>query len=111
MRLHAFFCVVQLVLVTAGFAYYLWFTHFLKNFDLYFELYSWGNILESLSYALLYGYIGYLMITLSAPEDQGKSQKVAMMLSGRSSFTREDDLYQAEGIETIKAIIGQFLTN
>jgi hypothetical protein len=51
------------------------------------------------------------MITLSAPEDQGKSQKVAMMLSGRSSFTHEDDLYQAEGIETIKAIIGQFLTN
>ena len=56
--------------------------------------------------------MGYLMTTLSAPEDLSKSKNVAIMLSGsRSSFTLEDDLYQAQGLETIKAIIGQFLTN
>ena len=59
----------------------------------------------------MYGYIGYLMTTLSAPEDPGRSQNVVRMLQSRSSFTLEDDLYQAEGLETIKAIIGQFLTN
>ena len=68
-------------------------------------------ILNALSYGLLYGYIGYLTTTLSEPEDPGRSQNVVKMLQGNNSFTIEDDLYQAEGLETIKAIIGQFLTN
>ena len=52
-------------------------------------------ILNALSYGLLYGYIGYLMTTLSEPEDPGRSQNVVKMLQGNHSFTIEDDLYQA----------------
>jgi hypothetical protein len=55
--------------------------------------------------------MGYLMTTLSAPQDPGKSQDVVKMLQGDNSFSIEDDLYQAEGLETIKVIIGQFFTN
>jgi hypothetical protein len=55
--------------------------------------------------------MGYLMTTLSVPQDTGKSEKVVKMLQGHNSFTIEDDLYQALGLETIKVIIGQFLTN
>ena len=51
------------------------------------------------------------MATLSAPEDAGKSQNVVKMLQLRSSFTHEDAIYQEQELETIKAIIGQFLTN
>ena len=51
------------------------------------------------------------MTTLSAPEDVGKSQNVLKMLQLRSSFNHEDTIYQEQGLETIKAIICQFLTN
>ncbi len=54
-----------------------------------------GIILNALSYGLLYGYMGYLMTTLSEPQDPGKSQNVVKMLQSGSSFTIEDDLYQA----------------
>ncbi len=55
--------------------------------------------------------MGYLMTTLSAPLDPRRSQNVVSLLQSGSSFTIEDDLYQAKGLETIKVIIGQFLTN
>jgi hypothetical protein len=55
--------------------------------------------------------MGYLMTTLSAPLDPRRSQTVVSLLQSGSSFTIEDDLYQAKGLETIKVIIGQFLTN
>ncbi len=54
-----------------------------------------GSILDALSYGLLYGYMGYLITTLSAPKDAVKSQNVAKMLQGHNSFTIEDDLNQA----------------
>ena len=113
MRLHAIFCVVQLVIVISGSVYSIWFSYFtnLLQVGTFNKIYASGCILDALSQGLLYGYIGYLMTTLSYPEDPGKSQNVVKMLQGRSSFTIEDDRYQAEGLETIKAIIGQFLTN
>ena len=51
------------------------------------------------------------MKTLSEPEDRGKSLNVVKMLQRDTSFSTEDDLYQAKGLDTIKAIIGQFFTN
>ena len=113
MRMHAIFCVLQQVIVAAGFAFYFWFNYLTKNFGNggINKIYGAGSILESLSYALLYGYIGYLVTTLSAPEDVSKSQNVVRMLQRRNSYTLEDEIYQAEGLETIKAIIGQFLMN
>jgi hypothetical protein len=72
-------------------------------------IYSCGIILNTLSHGLLYGYMGYLMTNLSAPEDPLRSQNVVSLLQKGSSFNIEDDLYQAKGLETIKVIIGQFL--
>jgi hypothetical protein len=51
------------------------------------------------------------MTTLSAPEDRRKSLNVVQMLQMNSSFSTEDDLYQTKGLDTIKAIVGQFFKN
>jgi hypothetical protein len=51
------------------------------------------------------------MKTLSAPEDRGMSLNVVKMLQIDTSFSTEDDLYQTNGLDTIKAVIGQFFTN
>jgi hypothetical protein len=99
MRLHAIFCVLQLLIVIAGSVFVIcgWkyvFNHF--GIATVNNIFAWGSILNALSYGLLYGYIGYLMTTLSAPQDPGKSENVVRMLQGRNnSFTIEDDLYQA----------------
>ncbi len=98
MRLHAIFCVLQLVIVITGFVYGQWgYSYVLNHFGygILYKIYGWGNILDALSHGLLYGYMGYLMTTLSAPPDPGKSENVAKMLQGNNSFTIEDDLYQA----------------
>ncbi len=98
MRLHAIFCVLQLVIVIASFVYWIWgdlYVHYHFGYPTYIKILSCGKILDALSYGLLYGYMGFLMTTLSAPQDSGKSQNVVKMLQGRNSFTTEDDLYQA----------------
>ena len=97
MRLHAIFCVLQLLLVIAGFVFSFYKYYIADHFTAYTvnKIEAWGNILNALSHGLLYGYMGYLMTTLSAPQDPGKSQNVVKMLQGHNSFTIEDDLYQA----------------
>ncbi len=83
----------------------------INSFATVVKISAWGNILNALCRGLLYGYMGYLMTTLSAPQDSCRSQSVVSLLRSGSSSTIEDDLYQAESLETIKVIIGQFLTN
>ena len=98
MRLHAIFCVLQLVIVIACTVYWIWgYNYVLYHLGLstYNKIVASGSIINALSYGLLYGYMGYLMTTLSAPQDPGKSQNVLKMLQRRNSFTIEDDLYQA----------------
>ena len=95
MKLHAIFCVLQLVIVIACTIYGLWgWKYALSHFGVktYYKISAWGWILNALSYGLLYGYMGYLMTTLSAPQDPGKSQNMVKMLQGHNSFTIEDDL-------------------
>ena len=83
MRLHAIFCVLQLVIVITGVVFYIWGFSYVYNHvgvATYYKIFASGSIINALSYGLLYGYMGYLMTTLSAPQDPGKSQNVLKML-------------------------------
>ena len=113
MRLHAIFCVLQLVLVITSSVYGIvgWnYVNYHFGFATDNKITAWGNILDALCRGLLYGYMGYLMTTLSAPLDPRRSQNVVFLLQSGSSFNIVDDPNQAKGLETIKVIIGQFLT-
>jgi hypothetical protein len=83
MRLHAIFCVLQLLIVIGAIVLAIWGYEYFSNhfgFVTSRRIYAWGNIPYNLSYGLLYGYMGYLMTTLSAPQDPGNSQNVLKLL-------------------------------
>ena len=49
-------------------------------FIAYYKIYEWGSILNAFSHGLLYGYMGYLMTNLPAPEDLCRPQKLVGIL-------------------------------
>ena len=72
MRLHLIFCGLLLAATLCEYIYFLATINGAKNSEFQLDFFGIGSIFTVLFSFFMYGYIGYLMITLLSPVDERK---------------------------------------